>query len=236
MSICLRKGNVGFDNPKGELTFPRRDEFEWPIARTEYTKFFLTPGSALEDSLQKSIAGLTQTLSYDAGDCSAAGKRLLEFKMRPNDSDLEITGHVVAHLAVSVDSHVVPPPEDLELDLFLTLRHFTATGVEIPYTGSSGDAVPVTKGWLRTSLRKVNEDSPYHRTYLPRREYRSSDVQPVQNGVIYEVDVELWPTNVVVEKGGYLVLQVSAEDTDPGVGLFKHNSPIDRYVHIATLG
>lgn len=45
-------------------------------------------------------------------------------------------------------------------------------------------------------------------------------------------DVELWPASVVVEKGGWLVLQVSSEDSDPGVGLSKHNSPIDRYVDI----
>jgi hypothetical protein len=111
-----------------------------------------------------------------------------------------------------------------------TLRHFTAAGKEIHYTGSSGDAVPVARGWLRASMRKVNTESPYHRPYLPRREYRSIDVEPVESGVIYECDVELWPTNVVVGKGGWLMLQVSSEDTDPGVGLFKHNSPIDRYV------
>ncbi|OKP12497.1 hypothetical protein PENSUB_1863 [Penicillium subrubescens] len=111
---------------------------------------------------------------------------------------------------------------------FLTLRHFTAAGKEIPYTGSSGDAVAVTRGWLRASMRKVHTESPYHRPYLPRREYRSIDVQPVESGVIYECDVELWPTNVVVEKGGWLVLQVSSEVTNPGVDLFKHNFPIDR--------
>lgn len=80
------------------------------------------------------------------------------------------------------------------------------------------------------SLRKVNPESPYHREYLPRREYRSINVQPVQINVVYKCDVEMWPTNVVVEKGGWLVLQVSSADTEPGVGLFKHNSPIDRYV------
>lgn len=147
--------------------------------------------------------------------------------MPPVQSELEVTGHVLAHLAVSVDSSASPPPENLDLDLCLTLRHFTTAGKEVPYTGSSGDAVPVTKGRLRTSMRKVNPESPYRRPYLPRREYRSVDVQPVQNGVVYECDVA---TNAVVEKGGWLVLQVSSEDTEPGVGLFKHNSPIDRYV------
>ncbi|PIG87420.1 hypothetical protein AARAC_007457 [Aspergillus arachidicola] len=59
------------------------------------------------------------------------------------------------------------------------------------------------------------------------REYRSSDVLPVENGVIYECDFELWPTNVVVEAGGWLVFKVSSVDTE-GAGLFKHISPTDR--------
>ncbi|GLI78468.1 hypothetical protein PoHVEF18_006783 [Penicillium ochrochloron] len=187
------------------------DEMEWPIARTEYTKFFLTPDLSLKQEGQEMEAELS-ILSYDAGNSSVKGVRVLEFKMPPVQSELEVTGHVLAHLAVSVDSAATPPPENLDLDLFWTLRHFTAAGKEIPYTGSSGNAVPVATGWLRASMRK----------------YRSIDVQPVESGVIYECDVELWPTNVVVEKGGWLVLHVSSEDMEPGVGLFKHNSAIDR--------
>ncbi|KAJ5701949.1 hypothetical protein N7488_009497 [Penicillium malachiteum] len=225
--FCLRKGDVGFNDPEGEKTFPRRDEMEWPIARTVYTKFFLTPDLGLKKDDQETEKAQASILSYDAGNSSVQGVKMLEFKMPPVQSELEVTGHVLAHLAVSVDSPTTPPPRNLDLDLFLTLRHFTAARKEVPYTGSSGDAVPVARGWLRTSMRKVNTESPYHRPYLPQREYRSIDFQPVETGVIYECDVELWPTNVVVEKGGWLVLQVSSEDTDPGVGLFKHNSPID---------
>jgi hypothetical protein len=82
-------------------------------------------------------------------------------------------------------------------------------------------------------MRKVNTESSYHGPYLPQRQYRSTDVQPVKSGVVHECDVELLPTNVVVEKGDWLMmLQVSSEDMEPGVGLFKHNSPIDRYVQI----
>lgn len=232
VSICLRKGDVGFNNPVGESTFPRRNEMEWPLARTEYTRFFLTPEFGLVGTMQVGGRVGRSVLSYDAGDSSSIGFKVLEFKMPPVESEMEVTGHVLAHLAVSVDSSVSPPPEDLDLDLFLTLRHFTAAGREVSYTGSSGDAVPVTRGWLRTSMRKVNTQSPYHRSYLPRREYRSVDVQPVKSGVVYECDVELWPTNVVLEKGGWLLLQISSEDTEPGVGLFKHNSSSDRYVSI----
>ncbi|QKX62828.1 uncharacterized protein TRUGW13939_09993 [Talaromyces rugulosus] len=225
VSVCLRKGDVGFNNPDGEQTFPRRDEMEWPIARTEYIKFFLTPDLALDKAAVQAEPAI---LSYDAGDVSDKEVKVLEFRMPPVQAELEVTGHVLAHLAVSVDSSASPSPENLDIDLFLNLRHFTAAGKEIVYTGSAGDAVSVTRGWLRTSMRKVNRQSTYHREYLPRREYRSIDIQPVQSGVVYECDVELWPTNVVVERGGWLVLQVSSEDTEPGVGLFKHNSPIDR--------
>lgn len=45
---------------------------------------------------------------------------------------------------------------------------------------------------------------------------------------VYAVDVELWPTNVVVECGGRLVLEVSSGDT-AGSGFWGHDDPIDRY-------
>jgi predicted acyl esterase len=42
VDICLRQGNPGVNDPKAELAaFPRSTESEWPISRTQYTKFFL---------------------------------------------------------------------------------------------------------------------------------------------------------------------------------------------------
>ena len=81
--------------------------------------------------------------------------------------------------------------------------------------------------WIRLSLRKVDATHPHHRHYLPYRDYSSSSILPVKVGEIYEVDVELWPTNVVVSKGHKLVFEVSAEDTQ-GSGIFKHNHAEDR--------
>ncbi|KJK64039.1 X-Pro dipeptidyl-peptidase C-terminal non-catalytic domain protein [Aspergillus parasiticus SU-1] len=223
VSLCLRKGDVGFNNPAGEKTFPRRDENEWPLARTVYTRYYLTPSLGLTQKLTTFTAS---QLGYQAGG-SDGRSSILQFNTPPCVREMEITGHPVAHLAVSVESAQSPPPSNLDLDIFVTLCHFSAVGKEVHYTGSSGESVPVTKGWLRVSLRKVNHDSPYHRDYLPRREYRSSDVLPVENGVIYECDVELWPTNVMVEAGGWLVFEVASVDTE-GAGLFRHNSPVAR--------
>ena len=40
---------------------------------------------------------------------------------------------------------------------------------------------------------------PLYRDYLPYREYASGDVQPVKENEKYAVDVEVWPTNTVLE-------------------------------------
>jgi len=76
-------------------------------------------------------------------------------------------------------------------------------------------------------LRKVNVDHPKHRHWLPHRDYTRVDLLPVIQGEVYAVDVELWPTNVAVEKGGKLVFEVASGDTQ-GSGIFLHNDPIDR--------
>jgi X-Pro dipeptidyl-peptidase C-terminal non-catalytic domain len=85
----------------------------------------------------------------------------------------------------------------------------------------------VTKGWLRVSLRKVDSTDPV--THQPIRNYLSSDVQVVEAGKVYPVDVEIWPTNVVVEKGGKLAFEIAPADTQ-GSGIFLHNHPEDRYL------
>lgn len=54
-------------------------------------------------------------------------------------------------------------------------------------------------------------------------------MQAVQPGAVYAVDVEVWPTNVLAETGGRLVLEVASGDTQ-GSGMFQHNSEVDRLV------
>ena len=52
-------------------------------------------------------------------------------------------------------------------------------------------------------------------------------MQPVKVGEVYAVDVEIWPTNVVVSEGGKLILEISGADTQ-GSGIFTHESEKDR--------
>ena len=224
VDIVLRKGDVGFNDAAAEKTYPRRTENEWPIARTKYTPYYMHPTLSLSP-LAPSLANKSEKLGYRALG-SLQNPQFLQFTTSPFEEETEITGHVTAHLNVSLtQDNTGPVPSDI--DLFITLRHISSAGTEVFYTGTAGDPVPLVKGWLRVSMRKTSPDHYKHRPYLPWREYLSTEVQPVIPGKVYSVDVEVWPTQVVVEKGGKLVFEVGSGDTQ-GSGLFLHDHPEDR--------
>lgn len=223
VSIILRKGDVGYNDPKAERRYERRQENEWPIARTQYKRLYLHP----DHTLQSSDPPTSETIVSYGALGTISSPQSVQFMTPVFKADTEITGHILAHLCVSASGNPSSSSAPTDIDLFLTLRHFSPHGNEIFYTGTTGDPVPLTKGWLRVSLRKVDQHDPRHREWLPRRHYRSIDVQDVQADIIYAVDVELWPTNVIVEKGGRLVIEVSSGDTQ-GCGIFGHDHPDDR--------
>ena len=100
VSLALRKGNVGFNNAEKEKAYPRREEHEWPIARTKYTKFFLTPCLGL------TMKGPPTTQIKSKVSYRALGTldkpELVQFTTEPFLDETEITGNVTAHLNVSV--------------------------------------------------------------------------------------------------------------------------------------
>jgi predicted acyl esterase len=219
--VVLRKGNVGFNDPDAEKAYESRDEKEWPIARTQYTKFYLE----VKNTLQKDKDVCQGKVSYKAPS-DIYNQQLVQFTSVAFDEEVEITGHSVAHLNVSVTQEI-DGSSPTDIDLFVTLRYIGPDGKEVHYTGTVGDPVPLAKGWLRVSMRQVNKQHTKHREWLPYREYTSKAALPVRQGEVYPVDVEIWPTNVVAEKGGKIVLEVASGDTQ-GAGLFLHNDPEDR--------
>ncbi|RMD44994.1 hypothetical protein DV735_g73, partial [Chaetothyriales sp. CBS 134920] len=223
VSVIVRKGDVGHNNAAAEKTFARRSENEWPLARTQYTRFYLTPTLGL--TTETPLISQYQKVSYKALG-TLDNPQLVQFSTPPLTAELEITGHIVAHLNVS-QNPFIGGPQTSEIDLFVTLRHISAAGKEVFYTGTAGDPVPLCKGWLRTSLRQVNTQHPRHRPWLPYRDYFSKSVLPVLPGEVYPVDIEIWPTNVVLEAGSKLVFEVGSGDTQ-GCDRFQHTDPDDR--------
>ncbi|KAF1738056.1 Cocaine esterase [Beauveria bassiana] len=223
VSLILRKGKVGYNDQESEKAFLRREEMDWPIARTDYRRYYLTRENGLQLAMTTSDSA---RLTYSAlGQVNEQNK--LQFTSAPFVAETEITGHIIAHLNVSISAVAPTQSTPWDMDLFVTLRHLDAQGNEILYTGTVGDPVPVVKGWLRCSLRKTNPEHARHRYYLPYREYFSTDEEPMTVDEIYEVDIEVWPTSVVISPGHRLLFEVSSGDTD-GSGLFLHQDPVDR--------
>ncbi|BGP09035.1 hypothetical protein JCM10049v2_004890 [Rhodotorula toruloides] len=218
VNVLVRKGNPGFNSTAAEATFANRPETSWPIERTRYERFHLHPDLSMRldspatESAQLKLAGLGKSDP-------------IQFKVT-FDEETEIAGHPLANLVVGAEKREDgTAPRDV--DLFVTLRHFDADGKEIFYTGTAGDPVPLVKGWLRASLRKIDETSPRHRAYLPHRNYLSTDVSYLEPNTPYDCLVEIWPTAVVVSPGSSIVFEVATGDTQ-GAAIFLHHEPTDR--------
>lgn len=226
----LKGENTGWDKqPKVSLnirhpdeTFVLRAENEWPIARTKWTKYYLQPDAK---ELGTTAPTGESVLSYDTtGDG-------LTFTLPPMKESLEITGPVAAKLFVS--------SETTDADLFLVLRLFDPAGKEVTYIGSNDPRVPVGLGWLRASQRKL--DPKLSQPYRPWHTH--DETQPLTPGEPVELDVEIWPTSIVVPPGYRLALSVRGKDYEvdgkdvalpnapypmKGVGPFLHIDPDDR--------
>jgi len=202
--------------------FVLRSENEWPLARTTWTKYFLRPEQLTLGPQQPAAA---TTLAYDTtGDG-------LTFRTPPLDESFEITGPVAAKLWVS--------SQTADADLFLALRLFDPDGKEITFIGSNDPRVPVGLGWLRASHRKLDPAKS-----LPYRPWHTHDEPwPLRPGEPVELDIEIWPTSIVVPPGYRLALNIRGHDyevdgTDvalpnapypmKGVGPFLHIDADDR--------
>jgi len=205
----------GLDNgwdkePPVQLSIRRPDgatsrmEQEFPLARTQWTKFHL-------DARNMSIT--PQKPEAEAAARYEATGDGISFSSAPFEKDTEITGFVTLRLRVSSST--------ADMDIFATLRAFGPDGAEVIFTGAH-EPTPVSRGWLRASHRKLD---PAMST--PYRVYHSHDeVQKLTPAVSYQVDLEIWPTSMVYPKGYRLVLTLQGKDFEyagtPGRILHNH--------------
>ncbi|HVZ54308.1 MAG TPA: CocE/NonD family hydrolase, partial [Pseudolabrys sp.] len=167
--------------------FVLRGENEWPIARTQWTKYYLQPEGL---GLSTAAPSVATTVSYDTtGDG-------VTFSLAPQSQPLEITGPVAAKFWVS--------SETTDADLFVVLRLYDPAGKEITFIGSNDPRTPIAIGWLRASQRKLDSARS-----LPYRPWHSHDEEwPLTPGEPVELDIEIWPTSIVVPPGYRLALTV----------------------------
>lgn len=177
-------------------TFVTRGENEWPLARTQWERFFLDVESM---SLGPSEPPRASNVAYNPLE-----GRLL-FAAAPFTDDVEITGPVAAKLWIS--------SETTDADLFLVLHAYHPDGSEVLLRGAADPFVPMAQGWLRASHRRLDRA----RTQPWRPVHRHTEVDTLVPGRVYEVDVELWPTCLVLPAGFWIALSVLGRDYDHGL-------------------
>src|SRR5215475_1991119 len=228
---CFLKGadNGWRSQPRVQLQvrhvdrFSERHEDEWPLARTQWTRYYLDPG---ELRLAGEPAKGAGSVAFDAqGDG-------VTFLSAPLAKETEITGPLAARLHLSSST--------TDADLFVVFRVFSPDLREIVFMGAIDPHTPIAQGWLRASHRKL--DPKLSTDYRP---YHAHDeAQPLKPGEVVQLDIELWPTSTVVPAGHRLALTVRGRDYEwgkstgarlsnfknelRGCGPFLHDDPRDR--------
>jgi predicted acyl esterase len=202
--------------------FVLRHENEWPIARTKWTRFHLDPRGMRLTGVPVAEEG---SIAYDAmGDG-------LTFSTPPLDRETEIAGPSALRLFISSST--------ADADIFAVLRVFDGKGREVLFQGALDPKTPVGQGWLRASQRKLDA-----RRSLPYRPWHSHDErQALIPGEIVDLEVEIWPTCIVVPIGYRIALSIRGRDYEHdgaaatlsnmknpmrGCGPFIHDDPVDR--------
>jgi predicted acyl esterase len=147
----------------------------------------------------------------------------------------EITGPSALRLFVSSATN--------DADLFVVLRIFDPAGKEVLFQGALDPKTPVGQGWLRASHRKLDPKKS-----LPYRPWHTHDeLQKLKKNQIVELDIEIWPTCIVVPAGWKIALSIRGRDYEhddaaatlsnmkhpmKGCGPFTHDDETDRPVSV----
>jgi predicted acyl esterase len=203
--------------------FVERAEKEWRLARTKWTKLYLEPA---DGTLGRARPGKRTTVSFDAlGD----GVTCLT---PPLPEETEITGPSALKLFVSSSTS--------DADIFAIVRVFSPDLKEVVFQGAIDPHTPIAQGWLRASHRKLDK-----KLSLPYRPYHTHDEeQRLKAGHVVELDIEIWPTSIVVPAGYRVGITIRGKDYEyggasggklsnfknelKGCDPFLHDDPVDR--------
>jgi len=203
--------------------FVPRAENEWPLKRTRWTKFYLDPAAMTLTT--KKPSGVAQLKFASMGDG-------LTFLTPPLAQETEITGPSALKLFASSST--------ADADFFIVLRVLTGDLKEIVFQGAIDPHTPIAQGWLRASHRKLDK-----KLSKPYRPYHTHDQkQPLKKGETVELDIEIWPSSIVVPAGYRVGLSIRGKDYEyggasggklsnfknelKGCGPFLHDDPRDR--------
>src|SRR5271157_526939 len=202
-----------------------RNENEWPLARTQYTKLFLNGG---DGTLSESPVGNEAQVRYNVSDTYDGKVENAQFDFKV-DKRTELTGHMKLKLWVeAVGSE--------DMDLFVAIHKIDTSGKTVPFAFLwVHDDGPVALGWLRVSHRELDESksTPYQPFHKHEREIK------LKPGEIVPVEIEIWASSTLFEKGEKLRVVIQGSDICmyPGQGAtYGHMTSVNRGAHVIHTG
>lgn len=191
---------------------------QWPLPEVRYVPLYL---DAVTEKLMPELPVSEGMVQYDP----RGGARDRASFVYRFEQETELTGSMTLALWVSTS-------EGDDLDLFVLLRKFDATGKEVFFYGYNGFANDgVAKGWLRVSHREL--DPERSRPGRPWHTHRLR--QPVQPDEVVPVEIEVLASSTHFEAGTRLCVEVLGHDA-ARYPAFKHGRNINRGTHTIHTG
>ena len=200
-----------------------RTSTQWPLKMQESTRFYFgESNNGTGTSINDGLLTTTPPANFDSYDIysvdytTTSGKKsrwtavnrprnyadrrpndknALTFTTPPLETDLEITGHPIAHLWIAADAP--------DLDLFVYLE-------EVDRKGTS---TYITEGSLRASHRKLSQ-APFNNFGLPYHSHYQSDLEKIPHREPVSLIFSLLPTSYLFHKGCRIRIAVACADTD----------------------
>lgn len=167
----------------------RRAEKDFPLPRTRYDRLYLDASSC---TMQAKPVANASSVGYDAQE----GLVVFDYKF---DEETEITGYSFLRLWVEADGHD-------DMDLVVTVKKLSTSGVEQPVTMFNGSAPhPGAWGKMRVSHRELDPDlsTPFNPVQAHLREEKLSP------GEIVCCDIEISPFSRIWHAGETLRVTVA---------------------------
>ncbi|MEO2048704.1 MAG: CocE/NonD family hydrolase [Pirellulales bacterium] len=184
-----------------------RYEYEWPLARTEWTKFYLRSEGGANSSEGNGYLSLTSPPTGETSDT---------FVYDPEDPVHTLGGSISTHSKIwgPVDRCTVqqradvlvfttePLAVDTEITGPMELKlHAASSAVDTDFTATLSDVYPdgkaihIGEGIRRASFRESLENPT-----------------PIEPGKVYEYTISLWSTSMVFKAGHRILLEVSSSN------------------------
>ena len=212
-----------------------QEENEWPIARTNYVKWYFdaSPSNWNGDEWRNDFLRLSATkpsaerrADYSAEipvesrtgpspvvlpvappSALAAWKTGISFISDPVTVDMVLAGYSKAMLWVSSTSN--------DMDVYVSLRILDEKDREVDYVGPatmgmSTKHYPLVKGWLKVSHRKL--DTSRSTEYTVKHTHLKADYAPLKTGEVVPVEIEIIPNTARIRKGHRIRVDIQPFD------------------------